>query len=294
MQAHASNSFSHVAVTLEALAEGRRFLLAARPDLDSVAWRRRGLPHAELVPCPAMLVADMQRVHRSCHQAAHLEVDTAETSAIQRQLTWNRVIATVSGPLDAAYRGRVFAPSALFMRLNEPRHQTYYFAHRTEVLGHPIEGYWASRDLREGHPRPWWRLEPVEARAVLRPSQVHSAALATFSVPILDTWSASVRAGSRRVWDSPHPAVVSCPDTLPSVESSGETAEQHYHRLAAAWEPIMVLVLDALTGAAGKGYEWASTQAAFSQVGLRHITLALDARGEVSARVIPSRSIADA
>jgi len=269
------DSFSHVAAVLQELAPGKRFLLAARPDVESLARVHGHCTDTDLVPYPQALVMHMQRMHRAARRRPGRGIDLGECRSIQRQLTWNRLIATVSGPLAAAYRERTLATGAPFYRMAEPRHQAYYFAHRTQVQGLPVEGYWVGRDLNPHTGEPLLCLHPVVDRpglgvpASLRPGPAPQA----LQIPLLRTWEASVEAGA---WEEAGSA--------PAGEAF-RAAVLHYRRLVSAWEPVVALVFDTLTGPAGEAYERASTQAAFSQVGIRHLTLALD-RGAVSARVI--------
>ena len=268
-----SDTFSHVAAVMDDLVPGKRFLLAARPNVESLARSQGHNIDTELVPYPLSLVLGMQRAHLAAQRLPTHDIDLSESLSIQYQLTWNRVIATVSGPLAASYRLRTLPTSAPFFRMTEPRYQSYYFAHQVRVQGRAIEGYWVSRDL---HPRTGDTLlviQPVAIDPGTRARQ-RGASLSFFSVPILRTWEASVESAAREN------AVAFGDDAAAAFQA----ALQYKHR-ANAWEPIVALVFDALTGAAGAAYERASTQASFSQAGIRHLTLALE-RGEVAARVV--------
>jgi hypothetical protein len=270
------DNFSHVAAVLEDLAPGKRFLLLARPDVEALAGAHGRCTDTDLVPYPLALVMHMQRAHRAARRHPGHGIDLAECLSIQRQLTWNRLIAAVSGPLAAAYRLRSMPASVPFLRMVDLRHQTYYFAHRTELQGRPIEGYWVGRDLNPRTGEPVLMLQAVVAADAGSGGERRRNARHEdpFTVPILRTWEASVDAGA---WEH----ASGCEGV------SRQATVLHYKAGAAAWEPVVALVFDSLTGVAGAAYEQAATQASFSQVGIRHITLALD-KGAVSARVIPA------
>ncbi len=258
----------HHRIVQDDLQAGLRFIAQARSDLAQRA--RPGSQQAmhPAVPYPFALVMGMQRAHLASLGRPDELVDLATSTSIQYALTWNRVIHIVSGRLAAAYRGRAMRREAVLSRLLDTPSQTCYFAHRALIGSVALQGYWVSRDLHAGTDEPLLVIQPVVFDRVS--GRRRRGRVSGFvAIPLREAWDTAVDAAA---WENAR--------AFGGLKAGALV--QQFRQALLAWEPVVALTHDALTGRGGESCAQAVRQASSNDLGLRTVVLGLE-DGQVAA-----------
>lgn len=231
---------NHCSNALAEIEAGAAMLDGMLPDLvERIVEVDGGDPHlcrpTRWVPYPFDLVTRMYMAQ--CHQLARAPQgnrDLPVIASMQFALSWDRTIVHIEPTLAKAYQGRGMPADSAFSSLFKTPKQTYYVALQGVISSYAFDALWVFLDV---HP------ENRQTHLRIHPTSFNDATPAVLTVPFLAvpeaaTWEEAVDRGA---WQDAQ-QLRQFTDVPPDQVARAKRIQ------SMAWEPVVALLVDLLTG----------------------------------------------